>query len=460
MTSTRLTDTATPPSPTGRFGIDRQILRLSIPAIVSNVTVPLLGLSDTAISGHLGSELYLAAIAVGSMMLNVLFWLFGFLRMGTTGLAATAYGRGDGQEQRLVLSRAVFLAVAVGTVMIVLQGPLVWLLMLAVDPPADVRALVSRYFGICIFEAPALLGTMAVSGWFVGMQTTLWPMVVSITVNLVNIVLSIMLVFGFGMGFVGTAWGTLAANWLGFGLALFLAHRYTRGAPLWVGIRKVMGGDGMKKFFRVNANLFFRSFCITAVTLGVTAAGSRLGSLTLAVNAVLMQFFTLFSFFMDGFAFSAEALTGKWHGSGNSVMLRRTVRHLLWWSAGVAVAFGLLYVAGGRSITGMLTDDATVRRAVGEMLPWIWMLPPVAVWAFIYDGFYIGLTDTGRMLLSTLLASVAFYALVFLLPGDVWPEGWGGNDALWLAFVGYLGIRGLVLAALWTRVMGTKGQKT
>ena len=427
---------------------NKEILRLSIPAIVSNITVPLLGLCDTAISGHLGSELYLAAIAVGANMLNVIFWLFGFLRMGTTGLTATAYGRDDDDELKRVFTRSLLLGFGIGVLLLAASVPILKFMMIVIEPEPEVEALVAEYFKICIWEAPSLLGTMAISGWFVGMQTTFWPMVISISVNIINIVVSCVLVFGLHMGFEGVACGTVTANWIGFAIALFAAWRFREGKGLWC--RKSEIFHGLGRFFTVNVNLFFRSFCLIAVTLGVTAAGARLGALTLAVNAVMMQFFTFFSFFMDGFAFSAEALTGKAHGAGDLPQTRMWVRHLLLWTLGVAALFSLCYGVGTGAVTDLLTDDATVREGVRGMWLWIMLIPIVSAWAFIYDGFYIGITDTGKMLLATFLASLTFFAVAFLKFCDGGLTiSVGTNMHLWSAFLSYLLIRGVVLALLW-----------
>lgn len=423
-----------------------------MPAIVSNITVPLLGLCDTAISGHLGSELYLAAIAVGSMMLNVIFWLFGFLRMGTTGLTATAFGASDAEGISKVFTRSLLLAFAIGFALLLFNRPLLSVLSFLVGAEPEVEHLVTRYFRICIWEAPSLLATMALSGWFIGMQSTFWPMLVAISVNVINIVASFLLVFVFGMGFDGVAIGTVTANWAGFVIAITAAFRFMKGRRLLCPVGEILKGGGIARFFSVNTNLFFRSFCVTAVTLGVTAAGARMGASVLAVNAVMMQFFTLFSFFMDGFAFSAEALTGKAYGARQPEMLSAYVRSLLLWATGVAIIFTMLYAGGTGILTDLLTDNEEVREGVRDMRLWIWLIPAVSVWAFIFDGFYIGITDTGKMLLSTLSASVIFFLLVFsgiFHFSDTDPQR--GNALLWTAFLAYLGVRGIVLASLWPR---------
>jgi len=430
--------------------IDKEILRLSVPAIVSNVTVPLLGLCDTGISGHLGSESYLAAIAVGSMMLSVLFWLFGFLRMGTTGLTAKAFGKGDDLELKEIFSCAVLLATVIGMLLIAFREPLLVLLLAVIKPDPVVADLVGKYFMVSIGEAPAMLCVMAVTGWFLGMQTTLWPMVIAISINVINIAMSFVLVFYVEMGFVGVAWGTFIANWTGAFLSLAAAWRFRKGKGLVVSIFDIRKAGILLRFFSVNVNLFLRSFCIIGVSLAVTAAGARMGALTLAVNAVMMQFFTLFSFFMDGFAFSGEALVGRWYGASDRTMLEKSVRHLLIWSLAVAVLFTVFYVAGSGWLTSVLTDEEDVRAGVLAMRIWIWLIPLISAWAFIYDGFYVGITDTGRMLLATFLATSVFMFTVFVRidSGNI-EFGVSSNKILWLAFISYLFLRGLVLSMMW-----------
>ncbi len=428
-----------------------------MPAIVSNITVPLLGLCDTGIAGHLGSETSLAAIAVGSMMLNVVFWLFGFLRMGTTGLTAKAFGKGDSVELREIYSCAVFLAVALGVFLYAFREPILWLLFAVINPEPEVEGLARKYFLICMGEAPAMLCIMAVSGWFVGMQSTFWPMVIAISVNVINIAASFLLVFYAGLGFVGVAWGTFIANWIGVVIALVAAWRFRKDCGVCISIADIRNAGLLLRFFKVNSNLFLRSFCIIVVSLAVTAAGARLGALTLAVNAVMMQFFTLFSFFMDGFAFSGEAMVGRWFGAYDGLMLKKCVRRLLLWSFGVALVFTLFYISGSGWLASVLTDEENVRNGVRSMRIWIWLIPVVSVWAFIYDGFYVGITDTGRMLLATFLATVFFIVAAFVRIG---PSGLdlcvSSNKILWFAFISYLLLRGLVLSMLWKRSLSRR----
>ena len=433
--------------------INKEILRLSVPAIVSNVTVPLLSLCDTAISGHLGSELYLAAIAVGSVMLNVVFWLFGFLRAGTTGLTATAFGKGDDLSIRKVFSRSLGIAFTAGVCIILLQLPIMELLLRVIQAEEEVMDYVRRYFRICIFGAPALLGVMSISGWFVGMQTTAYPMAISISVNVINIAFSFLFVFGLGLGFEGVAWGTLCANWIGLAIAYACAVRFRRGKPLWCGVRDIVRG-GVGKFFSVNVHLFFRSACIICVSLGVTSAGARLGALTLAVNVIIMQLFQFFSFFMDGFAFSAEALVGRYFGSHDMTTLRSTVKALLGWTLLMSLLFSAVYAGGCGLISGLLTDSGRVLEGVVDLRVWIGLIPLLSSWAFIYDGFYVGITSTKKMMYATFFSTIVFYIIAFVDYGvDGFCIGVRGNGYHWSAFLSYLMLRGAILAAEWKRTV-------
>lgn len=431
-----------------RRELNKEVIRLTLPAIVSNITVPLLGMTDTAISGHLGSAVYIGAIAVGAMMMNVAFWLFGFLRMGTTGLTAQAHGAGDDARQRAVFSAAFLVAAAVGIAAVILQIPLGRLLLAFISPEPEIAAFASDYFSIVIWGAPPLLTTMVIQGWFVGMQTTRLPMIISIVVDVVNIGLSIVAVFPLGLGFKGIAAGTLAANWAGLILALVLAYRFSRGR-LWASLAQIRRSGVVKRFFSVNADIFFRSACIMFVSMSVTAIGARLGELTLAVNAVMMQFFVMFSYFMDGFAFTGEALCGKFSGAGNKMMFHRSVRSLLWWSAGVALSFFLIYFFFGQNIVELLTPEREVVAGVMRHRVWLCLIPLLTVMAFIYDGFFIGLTATRRMLLATIGAAITFFAVCFIhISSFGIAISLPDNNTLWCAFLSYLLVRGGVLAIM------------
>lgn len=420
-----------------KAGVNRQILRLALPAIASNITIPLLGLSDTAISGHLGNESYLAAIAAGSMMFNVVYLLCGFLRMATTGLTAEAYGRGSRDDMGYVLSRSAVIALLIGISVIAFQYPLGTVLEWIISPQGVSRVLALEYFKICVWGAPALLLTLSITGWFVGMQNTWLTMIVAVSVNVINIALSLTLVLLLDMGFRGVAYGTLVANWAGLLLALVLLFHFSRKEGVSVKFnRNVFRGKGVGRFFHVSSDLVLRSMCILAVTLAVTSIGARLGELTLAVNTVMMQFFLFFTYFMDGFAFAGEAMCGKYFGSGERLMLKKTIYALFKWGLGVGLCFACVYLFGGKDIVRLMTDLEAVREGVGAMRWVVVMIPVVSVWTFTLDGIYIGLTSTRRMFVTTFAATVVF-GMMCVFGLNVW-----GNIALWVAFASYLFVRG------------------
>lgn len=428
--------------------LHKEILRLSVPAIVSNVTVPLLGLCDTAISGHLGDSRYLGAIAVGTMMINVLVWLVGFLRMGTTGLVAQYYGGGDTRRMACVLTSSLVVALIVSGVALLFQTPLLESLMYIAGAEESVAHYARRYFRICIWGTPAIMATMAYTGWFIGRQSTLWPMIVAIASNIFNILLSFLLAFPFGLGFEGVAVGTLSANWLGLLLCIIAAKINNKGGRTLASPKEALKNVGLRKFFKVNRDLFFRSACVMIVTMCVTACGARLGNDLLAANAVMMQFFTFFSFFMDGFAFTGEALTGRYYGAGDRTMFRKSVNALLIWAAGIAGVFTLMYIAGWPYITYLLTDVEAVRTTVAQYHIFVILIPCITVAAFIFDGFFIGITRTGTMLVVTLTAMCAFFIVLMFghKPGGELLDI-ASNTTLWTGFLLYLFIRGSGLAA-------------
>lgn len=432
--------------------IDSDILKLAIPSIVSNITVPLLGLVDLTIVGHLGSARYIAAIAVGTMIFNVLYWLFGFLRMGTSGMTAQALGRGDGHLVRLLLRRSLTVGVGIAMVMLALQLPLRWLTLTLIHPSPQVVPLVTTYFNIVIWGAPAMLGLYSLNGWFVGMQNTRVSMVVAIAQNVVNIIVSVALVFGAGLKIEGVALGTLVAQWSGFALALWLRRRVSvpsGGLELTLTVT-------WSSFFTVNRDIFLRTVCLVAVNLFFTSAGARQGDMTLAVNTLLMTFFTLFSYVMDGFAFAGEALAGKAWGAGDRQGLLATVRRLLLWGVMMVVAFTSAYVIGGNGFLGLLTSDGRVVAAATDYFFWACLIPVSGMAAFVYDGIFIGLTATRGMLVSSVAATALFFLVFFvgerlLGPTAALPL----NHFLWLAFILYLAMRGLmqhlIISRRWQR---------
>lgn len=418
---------------------DKDILRLAAPAIINNITVPLLGLCDTSIAGHLRGAETLGAVSVGAMMLNVVFWLFGFLRMGTSGLTAQYYGRKDGGGCRDILKKVIILAMVIGMVILTVRQSLRTILLSLIGPGADVKGLAATYYDICIWSVPAQLVIMGVSGWFIGMQNTMIPMAVSIGINILNIALSFILSFGLGYGFAGIAIGTTVASWIGASVELIWAASYRAGG--WLrdpsGVKTKVS---WRRLLGVNGDLMFRSGCVMCVSLSITAIGARLGDMVLAANAVMMQFFILFSYFMDGFAFSGEALVGKYAGMGNRKMVKHIALHLLRWGIAMAAVFFIAYIAGYLPITEILTNDVDVIRMIMQYRILVWILPVVTVFAFIYDGIYIGLTHTRKMAVYTAIAATCFFAIILVAGQKI------DNSLLWIAFETYLLMRGVLLA--------------
>ena len=437
--------------------LDRDILKIALPSIVTNVTVPLLGLCDVAVMGHVGGAESIGAIAVGSMAFNVIYWLLGFLRMGTSGLTAQAFGAGDSAAMRGTLRQGLTTALTLGLLFVVLQVPLRHAVLWVMQAPADVATLITPYFNICIWGAPAVLGLYVFTGWFIGMQNTRIPMVIAILQNVLNIAASLFFVLILDMGISGVALGTMIAQWIGFALAVVKSISYL---PPVEEIRK----DGAAGFHPVEEirkdgaagfhpagwirgglyiHIFLRTVCLVAVNLYFTSAGAAQGPLILAANTLLMQLFTLFSYVMDGFANAGEALAGRYTGAHDAAMLRCTVSRLFQWGLAMTIIFTLVYSVGGTPFLHLLTTDATVVDAATTYQPWTLLIPVAGMGAFVWDGIFIGITRSRGMLVSSAVAAAAFFAVFFLLSPTL------ANNALWLAFLVFLAMRGVVQTALY-----------
>lgn len=428
--------------------LNRRILNIALPAIVSNITVPLLGLVDVSIVGHLGSAAYIGAIAVGGMIFNVIYWLFGFLRMGTSGMTSQALGQRNLTEVVRLLVRSLGVGLSVALLLVLLQVPLRELALYIMEPTASVRHYAVVYFDILIWGAPAMLGLYGFTGWYIGMQNSRLPMFIAIMQNVVNIVASLCLVFGLGLKVEGVALGTLIAQYAGFlfaGLMWFFRYRrlgrHFRGEGLF-------GWSSMKRFLEVNRDIFFRTLCLICVMLFFTSAGSWQGETVLAVNTLLMQFYMIFSYFMDGFAYAGEAISGKYYGAGNGAMLHDAVRNLFGWGTAMMVIFTLLYIIGGNAFLSLLTDERHVVAAAHEYFYWASLMPVAGMAAFIWDGIFIGCTKTRGMLLSMFVSALMFFVVYYSLRQPM------GNHGLWLAFVIYMAMRGMVQTLIWKNAQG------
>ena len=405
--------------------INKDILKLAIPSILANITVPLVGMVDIAVAGHLdvNAATMIGGIAIGSMLFDLLYWNFGFLRVGTGGLAAQAYGRGDRKECARILARAVGIALACALVLIAIQWIFVKAAFLVVDSSPEVQALATKYFYIRIWAAPATLSLMALKGWFIGMQDSVSPMATDMTVNGMNVLMSIILSLGFtvgglhydGIGFAGVAAGTVVAQYSGLLVALLLLlWKYRRNTLSTITLPELRGlfkGEETRRFFVMNADLYVRSLCFIAIYIGFTVISARYGDVLLAVSSILMKLLMIFSYFTDGFAYAGEALTGRYIGAKDSFMVRQTVRWTFVWSMSIALLFMGIYHFAGVPMLRMMTSDPIVVDAAVGYLPWLLLMPIAGCAAFTWDGIYIGATASRQMRNSMLWATVSFAAL-------------------------------------------------
>jgi len=411
--------------------------RIAAPMILSNVSVPLLGMVDTGVTGHLDSSIYLGAVAIGAMIFSFLYTGVNFLRMGTTGIAAQSFGADDNDGLRVSLGQALIVALLVAITLIVLQVPLGQLAMYLLGPDAETEVHALEYFSIRIWSAPGTLANYALIGWFIGLQNARVPLLIFLTINITNIILDLLFVIVLGMKVDGVALASVFAEYSGLlvgGAFAIAALRKRTGR--WP-VQRLVNLSAYKAFFSVNANLFVRTMALMFTIGFVTAQGARLGGLILAANAVLMNFQNLTSFGLDGIAHAAEALVGKAIGQNRRDALEEAVRLTLKWSLIFALGFTAAFLITGQMIIGILTDLPDVREAAIRYLPWLIASPLVSVWCFLYDGVYVGATRAKEMrdimIISTLF--VFLPAWYFLQPL--------GNDGLWLAFLLFLAGRGI-----------------
>ncbi len=439
--------------------INKDILKLALPSILANITVPLVGMVDIAVAGHLDTSaaVMIGGIAIGSMLFDLLYWNFGFLRVGTGGLAAQAYGRGDRKECARILTRALGIAVACALVLIAIQWVFVKAAFLVVDCTPEVRELASQYFFIRIWAAPATLSLMAFKGWFIGMQDSVSPMTTDLVVNGMNILMSIVLAMA--MGFSGIAAGTVVAQYSGLltaSVLLLVKYRRTTLSHLDSSeLKSVFKGSETRRFFVMNADLYVRSLCFIAIYIGFTVISARYGDTLLAVSSIIMKLLMIFSYFTDGFAYAGEALTGKYIGAKDRMMVSQTVKWTFVWSMAIALMFMAIYQFAGVPMLKMMTSDHIVVAASREYLPWLLLMPVMGCAAFTWDGIYIGATASRAIRNSMLWAVVAFFAVWaagFLFP-NLTPSG--SMHVLMGAYFAHLLARTIYLSARYPHVLRT-----
>lgn len=464
--------------------MNRLILRLAIPNILANLSVPLLGLTDTVLMGHMPDAAYLGAIALGGVLFNMVYWSFGFLRASTVGLTAQAFGEGHGQglEQvqtarssdpssasagapamvptplgantAIVLRQALGIALSVSVVMLLLQGPIAYLGFQVLNGEPDVEALARQYWHARIWGAPANLALMALTGWFLGMQNARIPLYLTLLSNAVNIGLSVLLVRHFELGVLGVAWGTVVAQYATLGLAVLLLLTRYPGARPWSASASRREGYSLGRYFGVSRDLFIRTICMLLVFSSFTNAGARLGESILAANAVLLQLFYLMSYGVDGFAYAAESLTGRFIGAKDREQLEAVLKRLMVWGLGLGALYGVVYLLAGPFVLPLFTPLEPVVAEARHYLPWMVAVSLAGAAAFLYDGIYIGATATRALRNNMLWATgLVYFPLLWLgLWQGMGPVGTGGvvepgwaNHAVWGAMTAFMVARSIGL---------------
>ncbi len=418
--------------------MNRKILALALPNIISNITVPLLGLVDIAIVGHLGDDSLIGGIAIGTAVFNFIYWNFAFLRMGASGCTAQAYGARNFTEIASVFVRALILALAAALLLVVFQRPIGHAVFLLMDGTPHTMSYAADYFYARIWAAPATISMFAFHGWYIGMQNSRFPMYISIGVNVVNLIFCLWFALGLGWGIVGVAWGTVVAQYSGLVLSIVLWGVYYRRFLRYIRIRECLKLDALLAFFKINRDIFLRTACIVVVYTFFTSASSGMGDTMLAVNTLLMQLFTLFSYLMDGFAYAGESLAGRYTGAHNVQALNRCVRLLLVWGGVVAVLYTGIYAFGWRSVLSLFTESPAILSEAGGYVGWLIAIPLVAFIPFTIDGILIGATRTAVMRDSVFLSTALFFAVYYGFRSVI------GNNALWAAFLLFLIARGIL----------------
>ena len=437
--------------------MNRRILGLALPNIITNITVPLLGMVDMAIVGRLSAS-HIGAIAIGGQIFNLIYWNFGFLRMGTSGFTAQAYGAKNMDEAVRIVVRALSIAAFVAMLLLVLQRPLSWLSLQIFKSTPEVIKLALVYFFVRIWAAPATLGLYAVKGWFIGMQNSRLPMWIAIFLNCVNIICSLLFVIVFHWGIGGVALGTVIAQYSGLAVGLFFLRRELRKIKPQVTIsmrlmpllKESLHWDELRRFFKVNGDIFLRTVCLATVFTFITAASGRISAEVLAIDALLMQFFTLFSYIMDGFAYAGESLVGRYIGARDLRNLKLTVRLLMAWGVLITAIFTVLYAFGGEWGLRIFSDKPEIIEGAKDYLFWILTIPVCGFAAFLFDGIYVGATAS-RTMLGSMVVATAFFFIVYYLGkslflGGVEDHGRMWNNILWASFMVYLLLRGLMQA--------------
>lgn len=428
--------------------MNKEILKLAIPNVLTNITIPLLGMVDVYLMGHLESIHYLGGVALGSALFNFLYWAFAFLRMSISGLAAQSYGRVDNEEMAIVMQRGALIAAAGSLLLITFQMPLADLGLSILEGSPEVKDQARRYFAIRIWDAPASIMLFVFYGWYLGMQNSVYPMVIALTVNIVNIILSFVLVRLFGMDIDGVALGSVLAQYVGLILALILFFKKYRWIIPYFTRKLSILLTNMSNFLSVSTNIFIRTLFVILVFTFFTSKSAGIGDITLAANSVLLQYMLLFSYFLDGYGYAAEALIGKLFGARNRLKLSYSVHMLLRWGLGFAIVFSAAYLILGETLLSLFTRQTEIIETGKQYLLWVVMMPLVSFLTYIFDGVFIGIGGSVQMRRSVVIAAVFFFFLPFYI---LFP--YLGNHAMWLSMFLFMAVRSLYLTISYPRII-------
>lgn len=427
--------------------MNKKILHLAIPNVISNITIPLLGMVDLAITGHLDSKDYMGAIALGTMIFNIIYWAFAFLRMGTSGMTAQSLGARNLSEVMAVLIRSLLVAFSAAVFLLILQVPIEKIAFYFIHANTSVEALGKSYFYIRIWAAPATIGMYALTGWLIGMQNTKTPMIIAITINLLNIGFNLLFVKVFHLNSDGVAWGTLLAQYGGFLITIVLILRHYQKIFRHFKQSHLFNKAALKRFFNVNKDIFIRTLSLLAVFTFFTSKSAAADTVILDANAILLQFLFIFSFLTDGFAYAAEALAGKIFGAKDYEKLSNFVKLIFKWGWLMAAVFTGIYALWGDVLIKLLTNIPEVLQTSLKYKIWVLLIPVVSMASFIWDGIFIGITAAKQMRNSMLIAVFVIFFPVWFLFHEML-----NNHALWLAFILFLLARGVIQAILFKKI--------
>lgn len=426
----------------------QRLWRMAGPIMIANLSVPIMGIIDTAVMGHLPDPAYVAAVALGAVIFAYVFWGFGFLRMSTTGLTAQAVGRNDGIEIRAVYLRGMLIAGTMAFVVLALQSPIADLAFILLDAESDVESMAYTYFSIRIWSAPAALASYVILGWFLGREDARTPLFLQVFISVVNIFFSIYFVVGLGWGVEGVAGATVLAEIAGAVVGAFLVRRRMALSPEVKLDRSVILNAGkLKGLIAVNGDIFIRTLCLVSAFAVFTAEGAKFGTVILAANAVLLHFLEFAAYGMDGFAHAAEALVGRAAGKGDRKGFHTSVKTAFLWCGLLSIVITVVYFLTGNQIVALITTQEPVRMAAAEYLTWAALMPVVAFWCFIFDGVFLGATRSRALRNAMLLSTAIYIAMVYLIASET------DNHALWGAMTAFMALRAITLAAAYPALL-------